>query len=115
MLAPTSLANLDVVAGFMKGTPAALEIVGYADETSASPTPWRRRAPRRSAAYMLACGVSAQYLTTRAERTGRAACRSHSANCSARNGRAELRFVEPAPARAAGEPAPPPPSKPDGE
>jgi outer membrane protein OmpA-like peptidoglycan-associated protein len=115
LLAPTSLANLDVVAGFMKGTPAAIEIVGYADDNERKPDALAQARAEAVRRYMLACGVSAQYLTTRAERTGRAACRSHSANCSARNGRAELRFVEPAPARAAGEPAPPPPSKPDGE
>ena len=32
VLGPASLANLDVVAGFMKGTPTAIEIVGYADD-----------------------------------------------------------------------------------
>jgi hypothetical protein len=44
---------------------------------------------------MMACGVSGGHLTTRAEQTTRATCRSHSANCPARGGRAELRFVEP--------------------
>ena len=113
LLGPASLANLDVVAGFMKGTPTAIEIVGYADDNERKPDALAQARAEAVRRYMLACGVSAQYLTTRAERTGRAACRSHSANCSARNGRAELRFVEPA--RAAGEPAPPPPPKPDGE
>ena len=116
VLGPASLSNLDVVAGFMKGTPAAIEIVGYADDDERKPDALAQARADAVRRYMLACGVSGQYLTTRAERTGRAACRSHSANCPARNGRAELRFVEPAPpARAAGEPAPPPPPKPDGE
>ena len=115
LLGPASLGNLDVVAGFMKGTPTAIEIVGYADDNERKPDALAQARADAVRRYMLACGVSAQYLTTRAERTGRAACRSHSANCSARNGRAELRFVEPAPARAAGEPAPPPPPRPDGE
>jgi outer membrane protein OmpA-like peptidoglycan-associated protein len=109
LLGPASQANLDVLAGFMKGTPAALEIVGYADDNERKPETLAQARADAVRRYMLACGVSPQYLTTRIEKTGRAACRSHSANCSARDGRAELRFVEPAPppARAAGDPTPP--------
>jgi len=103
LLGPASQANLDLLAGFMKGTPAALEIVGYADDNEHKPDALAQARADAVRRYMLACGVSAQYLTTRTERTGRAACRSHSANCSARDGRAELRFVEQAP------PAPAPP------
>jgi outer membrane protein OmpA-like peptidoglycan-associated protein len=101
VLAPAVLANLDMIAGFMKANPAQLEIVGYADERergAASLAAARANAVRT---YMMACGVSGQYLAARAQQTGRAACRSHSANCPARAGRAELRFVEsqpPAPA-----------------
>jgi len=94
VLAPGSLADLDMLAGFMKANPVSLEIVGYADDGE-------RRAPALAKAradsvggYMMACGVSAAHITTRAERTGRAACRSHSANCPARAGRAELKFVD---------------------
>ena len=94
-LGPDALPNLDVLAGFMKATPAALEITGYADDNERKPDALAQARADAVRRYMLACGVSARYLTTRTERTGRAACRSHSANCSARNGRAELRFVEP--------------------
>jgi outer membrane protein OmpA-like peptidoglycan-associated protein len=107
LLGPASLANLDVLSGFMKGTPAALEIVGYADDNERKPEALAQARADAVRRYMLACGVSGQYLTTRIEKTGRADCRSHSANCSARNGRAELRFVEPAP-------PPPAASKADG-
>ena len=103
VLPPAAMPNLDVLAGFMKATPSAVEIVGYADDAerkAAALAAARADAVRR---YMIACGVAPQHLTTRAERTGRAACRTHSANCSARDGRAELRFVEPPP-------APPPPA-----
>jgi outer membrane protein OmpA-like peptidoglycan-associated protein len=119
LLGPASQANLDVLAGFMKGTPAPIEIVGYADDNERKPDALAQARADAVRRYMLACGVSAQYLTTRTERTGRAACRSHSASCSARDGRAELRFIEPEapPARAADEQAPsrPAPSKADGE
>ena len=95
VIAPSALGNLDLLAGFMKANDVSVEIVGYADERE-------RRAAALSAAradavrkYMMACGVSGGHLTTRAEQTTRATCRSHSANCPARGGRAELRFVEP--------------------
>jgi outer membrane protein OmpA-like peptidoglycan-associated protein len=94
VIAPSALGNLDLLAGFMKANDVSVEIVGYADERE-------RRAAELSAAradavrkYMMACGVSGGHLTTRAEQTTRATCRSHSANCPARGGRAELRFVE---------------------
>jgi outer membrane protein OmpA-like peptidoglycan-associated protein len=94
VIAPSALANLDLLAGFMKVNDVSVEIVGYADERE-------RRSPALALAradavrkYMMACGVSGQHLTTRTEQTGRATCRSHSANCAARAGRAELRFAE---------------------
>ena len=102
VLPPAAMPNLDVLAGFMKATPSALEIVGCAadaERKAAALAAARADAVRR---YMIACGVDPQHLSTRAERTGRAACRTHSANCPARDGRAELRFVEP--------PPPPPPA-----
>jgi outer membrane protein OmpA-like peptidoglycan-associated protein len=95
VLAPAALANLDLLAGFMKATPASLEIVGYADERERGTAALADARAKSVRTYMMACGVSGEHLTTRAERTGRAACRSHSANCPARDGRAELRFVEP--------------------
>ena len=98
VLAPSALANLDLLAGFMKANAASLEIVGYADERERGVATLAQARADAVRGYMMACGVSGAHLVTRAERTGRAACRSHSAKCPARDGRAELRFVEP-PAR----------------
>lgn len=94
VIAPSALGNLDLLAGFMKANDVSVEIVGYADdrERRAGLAAARAEAVRK---YMMACGVSGQHLTTRTEQTGRATCRSHSANCAARAGRAELRFAEP--------------------
>jgi outer membrane protein OmpA-like peptidoglycan-associated protein len=102
VMAPASLADLDLLAGFMKSNPVSLEIVGYADEAERKAATLAQARADAVRGYMMACGVSGTHVTTRAERTGRAACRSHSANCPARNGRAELRFVE---AHAAAPPA----------
>jgi len=98
VLAPSALADLDVLAGFMKSNPVSLEIVGYADDGERRPDLLAQARADAVRGYMMACGVSGGHLTTRAARTGRAACRSHSANCPARSGRAELRFVDAAPA-----------------
>jgi outer membrane protein OmpA-like peptidoglycan-associated protein len=105
VLAPASLADLDVLAGFMKSNTVSLEITGYADDGERRTATLAQARADSVRAYMMACGVSGGHLTTRAERTGRAACRSHSAACSARAGRAELRFVDGAPPAA---PAPTP-------
>jgi len=102
VMAPAALADLDLLAGFMKSNPVSLEIVGYADEAERKATALAQARADAVRGYMMAFGVSGTHVTTRAERTGRAACRSHSANCPARNGRAELRFVE---AHAAAPPA----------
>jgi outer membrane protein OmpA-like peptidoglycan-associated protein len=105
VLAPSSLASLDLLAGFMKANAASMEIVGYADERERGAATLAQARADAVRGYMMACGVSGAHLVTRAERTGRADCRSHSAKCPARSGRAELRFVEPA-ARPAGDAAP---------
>jgi len=105
VLAPASLADLDLLAGFMKSSAVSLEITGYADDGERRTAALAQARADSVRAYMMACGVSGGHLTTRAERTGRAACRSHSAACPARTGRAELRFVEASPAAA---PAPTP-------
>jgi outer membrane protein OmpA-like peptidoglycan-associated protein len=116
VLVPAALPNLDVLAGFMKATPASLEIVGYADDAERTPAALAQARADAVRRYMMACGVSGRYLTTRTERTNRAACRTHSASCSARDGRAELRFVEPPPpAPSPATDAPPPPPTPDGQ
>ena len=110
VLAPSALANLDLLAGFMKANAASLEIVGYADERERGVATLAQARADAVRGYMMACGVSGAHLITRTERTGRAACRSHSAKCPARDSRAELRFVEPpaAPAAPAGDAAPAP-------
>ena len=105
VLAPSALANLDLLAGFMKANAASLEIVGYADERERAAATLAQARADAVRGYMMACGVSGAHLVTRAERTGRSACRSHSAKCPARDSRAELRFVEPA-AAPAGDAAP---------
>jgi outer membrane protein OmpA-like peptidoglycan-associated protein len=102
VLAPSALASLDLLAGFMKANAASIEIVGYADERERGAATLAQARADAVRGYMMACGVSGAHLITRAERTGRAACRSHSAKCPARDGRAELRFVEPAAAPAGG-------------
>jgi outer membrane protein OmpA-like peptidoglycan-associated protein len=108
VIGPSALGTLDIVAGFMKATPASLEILGYADSDE------RRALARARAeavrAYMRACGVSDQNLTARAESAAR--CRSGNDACRARNRRAELRFVE-APAEAATAAPPPSAAAPD--
>jgi outer membrane protein OmpA-like peptidoglycan-associated protein len=109
VLAPSSLANLDLLAGFMKANVVSVEIVGYADERERGAATLAQARADAVRGYMMACGVSGGHLVTRAEHTGRATCRSHSAKCPARDSRAELRFVEP-PAAApssAGDAAPP--------
>jgi outer membrane protein OmpA-like peptidoglycan-associated protein len=108
VLAPSSLASLDLLAGFMKANAASMEIVGYADERERGAATLAQARADAVRGYMMACGVSGAHLVTRAERTGRADCRSHSAKCPARSGRAELRFVESdaRPAAPAGDTAP---------
>jgi outer membrane protein OmpA-like peptidoglycan-associated protein len=97
VIGAASLANLDILAGFMKATPVSLEIVGSADHDE-------RRHPGLAAAraeavraYLRACGVSDQHLIVRAENGTR--CRSRDEACHGRNRRTELRFVEPAPSK----------------
>lgn len=110
VLAPSSLANLDLLAGFMKANAVSMEIVGFADERERGVATLAQARADAVRGYMMACGVSGAHLVTRAERTGRAACRAHSAKCPARDSRAELRFVEPPAAPApAGDAAPAPP------
>jgi len=107
VLAPAALAELDVLAGFMKANSAYLEIVGYADERENGAAALAEARAGSVKRYMIACGVAGAHLIVRAERTSRATCRSHSANCPARNGRAELQFIEPkAPPMPAETPAP---------
>jgi len=107
VMRPSALADLDILAGFLKATPVSVEILGYADRDerrAAALAGARAEAVRK---YLSACGVTDQQLTARAESGER--CRSRDEACHARNRRTELRFTESAaPARATGdaEPAP---------
>jgi outer membrane protein OmpA-like peptidoglycan-associated protein len=110
VIGPGALANLDIVAGFMKATPASLEILGYAAGDERRGAALARARADAVRAYMLACGVSGQHLTVRAETPSGPRCRSRDDACHTRNRRADLRFVEPqAPGRAVGDAAPSPP------
>jgi outer membrane protein OmpA-like peptidoglycan-associated protein len=103
VMAPAVLADLDLLAGFMKVNPVSLEIVGYADGAEGRAPKLAQSRADAVRAYMMACGVSGQHLVTRTEQTTRATCRSHSANCPARKGRAEIHFFE---GQAPGAPSP---------
>jgi outer membrane protein OmpA-like peptidoglycan-associated protein len=91
-IGPAALPNLDILAGFMKGTPVSLEIVGYADRDERRPPGLATARAEAVRAYLRACGVSDQHLNVRAE--SGAKCRSRDEACHGRNRRAELRFVE---------------------
>jgi outer membrane protein OmpA-like peptidoglycan-associated protein len=95
VMAPAVLGDLDLLAGFMKSNPVSLEVVGYADNAERRAGALAQSRADAVRAYMMACGVSGEHIATRTELTARATCRTHSANCPARKGRAELRFVEP--------------------
>jgi outer membrane protein OmpA-like peptidoglycan-associated protein len=107
VMRPSALADLDILAGFLKATPVSVEILGYADRDerrAAALAGARAEAVRK---YLSACGVTDQQLTARAESGER--CRSRDEACHARNRRTELRFTEsagPARANVDGSPAP---------
>ena len=63
VIGPSALANLDIVAGFMKATPASLEILGYADKTERGSDALARARADAVRAYMVACGVSDKHMT----------------------------------------------------
>ena len=92
VIGPSALANLDIVAGFMKATPVSLEILGYADSDERRAPALARARAEAVRAYMRACGVSDKHMNTRTESAAR--CRSSNEACRARNRRAELRFVD---------------------
>ena len=103
VIGPSALANLDIVAGFMKATPASLEILGYADKTERGSDALARARAEAVRAYMIACGVSDRHLVVRAEAAG-PRCPVRDEACRTRNRRAELRFVDGQPAaRSAGD------------
>ena len=97
VIGPAALANLDIVAGFMKATPAALEILGYADKTERGSDALARARAEAVRAYMVACGVSEKHIAVRAEPAG-PRCPARDEACRTRNRRAELRFADGQPA-----------------
>jgi outer membrane protein OmpA-like peptidoglycan-associated protein len=97
VIGPAALANLDILAGFMKATPAALEILGYADKTERGAEGLARARAEAVRAYMVACGVSDKHMTVRAEPAG-PRCPARDEACRMRNRRAELRFADGQPA-----------------
>ena len=95
----------------MKATPAALEILGYADKTERGSDALARARAEAVRAYMVACGVSDKHIAVRAEPAG-PRCPARDEACRTRNRRAELRFVDGQPsARNAGDAAPAAPPK----
>lgn len=111
VIGPSALATLDIVAGFMKATPAALEILGYADKTERGSDALARARAEAVRAYMVACGVSEKHIAVRAEPAG-PRCPAKDEACRTRNRRAELRFADGQPAaRNAGDAAPAAPPK----
>jgi outer membrane protein OmpA-like peptidoglycan-associated protein len=94
VLAPSALAPLDLVAGFLKANPTSLEIEGYAAEGEHGGAELARTRAEAVRAYLVACGVSAGGLTVRARGTDNPVCRERTRECRARNRRAELRFSD---------------------
>lgn len=94
VLAPAALPPLDLVAGFLKANPTALEIEGYAAEGEHGAGELARARAEAVRAYLIACGVSAGALTVRARGTEEPVCRERTKDCRARNRRAELRFSD---------------------
>ena len=107
VIGPSALGNLDILAGFMKATPASLEILGFADKTERGSDALARARAEAVRAYMVACGVSDKHLAVRAEPIG-PRCPARDEACRTRNRRAELRFVDAQPAARAPADAPPP-------
>jgi outer membrane protein OmpA-like peptidoglycan-associated protein len=107
VIGPAALANLDILAGFMKATPASLEILGYADKTERGSDALARARAEAVRAYMVACGVSDKHIAVRAEPAG-PRCPARDEACRTRNRRAEIRFVDGQPAARNADAAPPP-------
>ena len=97
VLAPAALPALDLLAGFLKSNPSALEIEGYAGDGERRPEELARARAQAVRAYLIACGVSGDVLVVRARGAEKPACTEHSAACRARNRRVELRFSDTAP------------------
>ena len=94
VLTPAALPALDLVAGFLKANPTALEIDGHAAPYERHSDELARARAEAVRAYLIACGVSAGGLIVRSQGSAKPACLERTSECRARNRRAELRFSD---------------------
>lgn len=97
VLVPSALPALDLVAGFLKATPNALQIEGHATADEHHPEELARARAQAVRAYLVACGVGGQTLVVRSQGSAKPACPERSSSCRARSRRVELRFSDAAP------------------
>ncbi len=97
VLMPSALPALDLVAGFLKANPNALEIGGHATADEHHPVELARARAQAVRAYLIACGVRGEALVVRSQGSSKPACAERSASCRARSRRVELRFSDTAP------------------
>ena len=97
VLMPAALPTLDVVAGFLKANPNALQIEGYATADEHHPDELARARAQAVRAYLIACGVSGEALVVRPQGSAKPACPERSSSCRARSRRVDLRFSDTAP------------------
>lgn len=97
LLMPSALPALDLVAGFLKANPSALEIGGHATADEHHPDDLARARAQAVRAYLIACGVSGEALVVGSQGSSKPACEERSASCRAKSRRVELRFSVTAP------------------
>ena len=97
VLTPSALASLDLVAGFLKGNPSALEIEGHATTDERHPDDLARARAQAVRAYLVACGVSGEALVVRSQGSTRPSCAERSPSCRAQSRRVELTFTDAGP------------------
>jgi outer membrane protein OmpA-like peptidoglycan-associated protein len=94
VLTPSALPALDLVAGFLKANPSALEIEGHATPDEHHPDELARARAGAVRAYLGACGVRGEAMVVRSQGSAKPACGERSAACRARSRRVELRFAD---------------------
>ena len=94
LLMPSVLPTLDLVAGFLKGTPSALAIEGHAAADERHPDELARARAQAVRLYLIACGVSAESLVVRSQGSAKPPCSARSASCRAQSRRVELKFSD---------------------
>ena len=97
LLMPSVLPTLDLVAGFLKGTPSAIAIEGHAAADERHPDELARARAQAVRLYLIACGVSAESLVVRSQGSAKPPCSARSASCRAQSRRVELKFSDAAP------------------